>query len=165
MNRTATKRRAAMVACLAGFLAIAQAGADELQDACALMRQQLDLTPGQPSISQVQGPFDDPFKVKGKGRYYGCIISLSGDTSKTPARMITVDQQFETGEKGVPALRDWKTDNDAQADGPDGTIYKIVKGPVFCFIDGHWDGGDDSDDYYQPSTEYKYVVSCGVSPQ
>lgn len=145
---------------LASCLQCAPAIADELQDACTLMRQQLGLTPGQISISQIQGPFDDPLKIKGMGRYYGCIISLSGDISKTPTNTITVDELFKTGEEGIPVLSEWKTDIAAQADGPDGTIYKITKGPVFCFIEGRWDGGDDSNDTYQPSTEYRYTVSC-----
>ncbi|MHB8698645.1 MAG: hypothetical protein ACYC9J_11570 [Sulfuricaulis sp.] len=163
MNRTATIPQIVIMSCLTCILAGKSAGANDLQDACALMRQRLDMAPRRPPIYQVQGHFDDPFKTDGNGQYYGCIISLSGDTRKTPTSIIK--SLFETGEKGVSALGGWTTDSTAQADGPDGTVFKITKGPIFWFIEGRWDGGDDSNDDYQPSTEFKYTVSCAQTPE
>ena len=46
------------------------------------------------------------------------------------------------------------------ADGPDGTSFTAIKMNVFCVVEGHWDGGDDSDPSYVPSTRYEVVVKC-----
>ena len=50
--------------------------------------------------------------------------------------------------------------SDKMADGPDGMSYRVLKKNVFCTVDGHWDGGDDSDPNYVPSPLSEVTVKC-----
>jgi len=42
------------------------------------------------------------------------------------------------------------------ADGPDGTSQVYLKNGVMLLLNGKWDGGDDSDSTYVPSTDFEF---------
>jgi hypothetical protein len=104
--------------------------------------------------------------------YQGCVIRLSGN-----AKRVT-DTQRPDGLLGhsLPYCPDgnlpadlprglfnedgWCADR--MADGPDGTSYRVLKENVFCAVEGHWDGGDDSDPKYVPSSRYEVIVRCAI---
>ena len=121
------------------------------------------------------GPYDSltkspqSFTDEGK-RYHGCVIRLSGNAK------LATDAQRPEGlfgrwlpycpdgalpadlSRGVLDGDGWCADT--MADGPDGTSYRAFKDNVFCAVEGHWDGGDDSDPKYVPSPRYEVIVKC-----
>lgn len=108
-------------------------------------RLALDLTP-------VDSLVVDPFtRVEAPG----CRLDLEGETS-----------DYAPGESPDDVLRDetsalgWQAAFERGADGPDGTVFGIVKGGVVCNVRGAWDGGDDSDDAYVPAPWYALEVVC-----
>lgn len=105
------------------------------------------------------------------GRLYnGCVIRFSGNATRV------TDAQDPEGllAKTLPYCPDGKIPPDLppdhlnkegwcadlMADGPDGTFYRALKENVFCVVEGHWDGGDDSDPTYVPSPRYEVIVKC-----
>ena len=46
------------------------------------------------------------------------------------------------------------------ADGPDETVQGYHRYPATCIVEGHWDGGDDSDSSYVPSDTMEVRLSC-----
>jgi hypothetical protein len=46
------------------------------------------------------------------------------------------------------------------ADGPDGSTMGFLCKNYFCLVEGHWDGGDDSDSTYVPAPGCQVVVTC-----
>ena len=46
------------------------------------------------------------------------------------------------------------------ADGPDDTVQGYHRYPATCIVEGHWDGGDDSDSTYVPSDTMEVRLSC-----
>ena len=108
--------------------------------------------------------------VDGGKSYRGCVIRLSGYADKATAAQ-RPDELFGLPlpycPKGrLPADLPRELFNadgwcgDRMADGPDGTSFTAVKSNVLCLVEGRWDGGDDSDPKYVPSTRYDVVVKC-----
>ncbi len=54
----------------------------------------------------------------------------------------------------------WAPKYDYSADGPDGTTMGYVTRKYFCFVEGSWDGGDDSDTTYVPAPGCEVTVTC-----
>lgn len=134
---------------LASFGCPAQAGL--LEDACDLAYRQLSRVPNL-SLNRSTGSFtDNGFS------YSGCVVRLAGDRTK-----IKGDQYpgplFYPSEGSSLFQQGWRADR--EADGPDGTSFRISKQNVFCLVEGSWDGGDDSNPKYIPSTRYGVLVSC-----
>ena len=121
------------------------------------------------------GPYDSLTKsarsfIDSGKRYHGYVIRFSGNVKKV------TDAQRPDGLFGhsLPYCPDGKLAADVPhalfnkdgwcadkgADGPDGTSYRALKKNVFCLVEGHWDGGDDSDPKYVPSSRYKVIVKC-----
>lgn len=60
------------------------------------------------------------------------------------------------------ALREagWAPSYGYSADGPDGSVMGFVSKRFLCVVDGHWDGGDDSDSTYLPEPGCQVTVTC-----
>jgi len=54
----------------------------------------------------------------------------------------------------------WAEDYVYSADGPDGTTYAYVCRDALCFVQGAWDGGDDSDSTYVPAPGVSIYLVC-----
>ena len=54
----------------------------------------------------------------------------------------------------------WVPSYGYSADGPDGTVMGFVTKDYLCVIEGHWDGGDDSDSTYVPAPGCEMTVTC-----
>lgn len=135
---------------LASFGCAAQAGL--LEEACDLANRQLSVVP-RLSLDKSTSSFTD-----NGHSYNGCVVRLKGDRTKIN------DAQYP-GPLFYPSAgsalyqQGWRADR--EADGPDGTSFRISNQNVFCLVEGNWDGGDDSDPKYVPSTRYEVIVSCG----
>ena len=102
--------------------------------------------------------------------YHGCVIRLSGNAKKVTGTQ-RPDGLFG---RPLPYCPDGNLPDDLphgffnedgwcadkMADGPDGTSYRAFRDNVFCVVEGHWDGGDDSDPEYVPSPRYEVIVKC-----
>ncbi|HJW15028.1 MAG TPA: hypothetical protein VJ776_10035, partial [Thermoanaerobaculia bacterium] len=54
----------------------------------------------------------------------------------------------------------WTVHNAYVADGPDGGQMGFLSKKQFCFVEGRWDGGDDSDSLYTPAPGCSIAVTC-----
>src|SRR5258706_16242334 len=111
---------AILLACV--LSAAAPAYADEVNDACfELMRHFGKVKDG--LVRGVPETFEDDGKI-----YRGCGMTILGDFSKAPGT-------FAAAEPPPPSGR-WKVDR--EADGPDGTSYRLARGNGFCLVNGAW---------------------------
>lgn len=109
-------------------------------------------------LSQVDGGHlekNSGFTFNGQ-RYEGCAVTLSGN--KKTAGDDWLPNFLYPSEGSEMYYRGWKADN--EADGPDGTAFRIQNPDIFCLISGSWDGGLDDDPSYVPSDEFKLTVEC-----
>ncbi len=128
--------------------------AGALEDACDLVHKKLSSVPNK-SLKKSEGDF----KYDGKS-YRGCIVRLDGNINNiTDAHH--PEPLFYPSEGSSLYKGGWRADR--EADGPDGTAFRISKQNIFCLVEGNWDGGDDSDPKYVPSTRYEIEVMCGSS--
>lgn len=134
---------------LASLGCSAQAGL--LEEACDLAYRQLSSVPNL-SLKKSVGSFTD----NGQS-YSGCVVRLDGDRTRIKDAHYP-DPLFYPSEGSVLYQQGWRADR--EADGPDGTSFRISKQNAFCLVEGKWDGGDDSDPKYAPSSRYEVVVSC-----
>lgn len=135
-----------------------------LEETCDLVYKKLGSGPYEGLTKSI-----DTFTNDGKS-YHGCVIRFSGNANKI------IDAQRPEGlfGHGLPYCPDGKLRADIpsdllnedgwcadkMADGPDGTSYSALKNSVFCAVEGHWDGGDDSDPKYVPPPRYEVIVKC-----
>lgn len=164
MNTTFSHRVAAIFMMI--FACNAHAGAFE--ETCSFVYKKLSSGPYE-SLTKSSERFTDEGKP-----YRGCVIRLSGNTNNmTDAQRPAISLESLFGDS-LPACPDgkfpadiprdflnehgWCTDK--WADGPDGTSYRVLKKNVFCAVEGHWDGGDDSDPKYVPSSRSGVIVKC-----
>ena len=127
--------------------------AGELDEACEFAYSKLKSV-SSAEVNQATGTF-----TYRDQHYQGCIIKLTADRTKI------TDAQFPAPlfypfEDSATYMAGWRADIQSEADGPDGTVFRIVKGNAFCVVEGKWDGGDDSDKKYVPSTKYEVIVQC-----
>ena len=138
--------------CAAKAPSPASSAAYELDAACDTAQAKLQ-TVNEATFKRIQGQFD----YRGQS-FKGCILSVIGDKTT-----IIPDQYPEAlfyPSEGSAQLRNgWRADD--EADGPDGTAFRIMRSNVFCAVEGRWDGGDDSDPTYVPSTRVEFQVQCG----
>lgn len=102
--------------------------------------------------------------------YSGCVIRLSGNADKIrdtqrPANLFGSSLPYcPDGKLSLDIPPDLLNRDgwcgDKMADGPDGTYYMAIKQNMFCLVEGHWDGGDDSDPKYVRSQLYEVTVKC-----
>ena len=74
------------------------------------------------------------------------------DSSECPMTRL----EYVLGEAG------WTAHPAYIADGPDGGVMGFVSKRHFCVVEGHWDGGDDSDSTYVPEPGCQVTVTCVV---
>jgi hypothetical protein len=135
---------------LASFGCFAQAGLFE--EVCDLAYRQLSSVPSL-SLKISTGSFTD-----NGHSYSGCIVRLEGDRTKIK-EVHYPGPLFYPSEDSALYQQGWHADR--EADGPDGTSFRISKQNVFCLVEGNWDGGEHGDRKYIPSTRYEVIVSCG----
>jgi hypothetical protein len=127
------------------------AHADEASDACDYALRRLGTFKGG-LYRQAPDTFEDEGKI-----YRGCVVTVVGDRNKAPKRFPPTDRLY--AEPGSAAAKaGWKMDR--QADGADGSSYRISRGNVFCLVSGAWDGGDDSDPKVVPSPLFLTTARC-----
>ena len=129
------------------------ASAGELDEACEFAYSKLRSV-STAEVKQTIGTF-----LYRDQRYQGCIIKLTADRTKIGDNQFPAPL-FYPFENSVSYMAGWRADIQSEADGPDGTVFRIVKGNTFCVVDGRWDGGDDSDKEYVPSKKYEVIVRC-----
>lgn len=123
----------------------------ELDIACNNARSKLQ-TVSKTSLKQSEEKFD----YQGKS-FQGCSLSVIGDRIDiTPSQY--PEALFYPAENSEQQRAGWRADN--EADGPDGTAFRIIRSNVFCAVRGQWDGGDDSNPSYIPSTRVEFTVQC-----
>jgi hypothetical protein len=127
----------------------AQAGL--LEDVCGLVYRQFSSVPNL-NLTKSTGSFTD----NGQS-YSGCIVRLEGDRTKIKDTQYP-GPLFYPSEGSALYQQGWRADR--EADGPDGTSFRISKQNVFCLVEGNWDGEDDNDSKYVPSARYQAIVSC-----
>jgi hypothetical protein len=135
-----------------------------LDETCERVYQQLSSGPYDGLIQTTEN-FTDKSQL-----YNGCVIRFSGNATKItqaqdPGTLLGTTLPYCPDGKILPDLppdslnkEGWCAD--LMADGPDGTFYRALKENVFCVVEGHWDGGDDSDPTYVPSHRYSVIVKC-----
>jgi len=143
---------------MAGFLlagvGAADAAAQQPPPACAAVAAVLGGDGARPTLVR-DTSVTDP--VTGHRRR-GCWLGLE-----------TVRTEFADGPSPEERLRagltalGWREDPRYAADGPDGTAFALRRGREVCFVEASWDGGDDSDPTYVPSTRYALTVRCAAA--
>ncbi len=107
------------------------------------------------SVTEGYGEFTDHY---GATIHKGCIMKLAGDSTKVEGRYNPHDLFYP--DKGSTLFNlGWRADR--EADGPDGTSFRIFKDDVFCLLRAQWDGGDDSNPEYIPSSYFEVSIKCG----
>jgi len=146
------------------LLSPCQVWAGLLEETCEHVYQQLSSGPYD-NLIQTTENFTDKSE-----RYNGCVIRFSGNGTKItqgqdPGTLLGTTLPFCPDGKIPPDLLPDSLNSegwcaDLMADGPHGTFYRAIKENIFCIVEGHWDGGDDSDPTYVPSPRYEAIVKC-----
>jgi len=121
------------------------------EEICNLVYSQLNTVPHH-DLNKLADTFTDNGNT-----YSGCVVRLNSDRTKIKG-IHYPGPLFYPFEASALHQQGWRADR--EADGPDGTSFRISKQNVFCLIEGRWDGGDDSDPKYVPSTHLEVVASC-----
>ena len=125
---------------------------DTLKDICRRARKQLTIIKGAKLTSTKSW-------IENGKQKTGCKLSLTGDSKQAGDNW---SPSFLYPHEGSTMyFKGWKPSN--EADGPDGTQYRIDNGDVVCDVSGDWDGGMDDDPTYVPNTKFELKVSCSVS--
>jgi hypothetical protein len=127
------------------------AHADEVSDACDYVSRKVSTFKGG-LYRQAPDTFEDERKI-----YKGCVVTVVGDRNKVLGKFPPADGPYPKPGSAA-ASAGWKADR--EADGPDGTSYRIVRGNVFCLLTGSWDGGDASDPNEIPSPLFLITAQC-----
>lgn len=151
-------------AVLAGLMVAGHAQAGELEDTCNMVYRELSSGP-YATLTQSMGEFKEEGQT-----FRGCVIQFSGNATKLAAAQ-HADRLFGDAmpycpdgkypAQLAPGLRNaggWC--DERPADGPDGMHARVVRGRLFCVVEGSWDGGEDDDPRYVPSTRYEVTVRC-----
>jgi hypothetical protein len=127
------------------------AHADEVSDACDYVSRQVSTFKGG-IYRQAPETFEDEGKI-----YRGCVVIVVGDRNKVPGKFPPADSPYPKPGSAA-AKAGWKADR--EADGPDGTSYRILRGNIFCLLNGSWDGGDASDPKAVSSPLFLITARC-----
>jgi hypothetical protein len=85
------------------------------------------------------------------------------DTTEGYAYYISVSDTLECPMTRLEYALDaagWTVNNAYIVDGPDGGVMGFVSKRYFCFVEGHWDGGDATDPGYVPAPGCSVAVVC-----
>ena len=126
---------------------------ENLSKECKFAHEKL-LKIGALQISNTPGVFS-----LGKDVFTGCMVRMKGNFAKV-GREWTPRSIFFPHENSILYRQGWRAD--MEADGPDGTSFRITRLDKFCLVRGKWDGGDDSDPGYIPNTDFSITVKCSV---
>src|SRR5262249_508200 len=107
--------------------------ADDANDACDYVGRQVGTFKGG-LYRQAPDTFEDDGKV-----YRGCVVTVVGDRRQVRGGFPPADRPYPKPGSAA-ANAGWRADR--EADGPDGTSYRISRRDVFCLVNGVWDGGD-----------------------
>ena len=149
MKRSRLAFFAALLACQAAGGPFAYA--DEVSDACYFVSRQVSTFKG-----GLYREAPDAFEHDGK-IYRGCVVTVVGDRNKVPGKFPPAERAYPKPGSAA-AKAGWKADQ--EADGPDGTSYRITRRNVFCLVSGAWDGGDDSEPKDVPSPLFLITARC-----
>ena len=127
------------------------AQADEVGDACNYVLRTVSVFKAGLYL-QVPDTFEDEGKI-----FRGCIVTVVGDRNKVPERFPPVDGLYPAPGSAA-ANAGWKVDR--EADGQDGTSYRISRRNVFCLVSGSWDGGDPTAPKVIPSPLFLITARC-----
>jgi hypothetical protein len=127
------------------------AAADPLSDACFFMAGHLPRPEGALMFG-VPDAFLDEFDTERV--YRGCVHTLVGDWRQMPD-----DADLFRDLAAAALAQGWLLDN--QADGPDGTSFRLRRGNLVCLVAGRWDGGDDMEPEAPTSPLFMATVKCG----
>jgi hypothetical protein len=127
------------------------AHADEVSDSCDYVSRTVSTFKGG-LYRQKPETFEDEGKI-----YRGCVVIVVGDRNKVPGGFPPPDSPYPKPGSAA-AKAGWKADR--EADGPDGTSYRISNRNVFCLVNGSWDGGDVSDPRAVPSSLFFITARC-----
>jgi hypothetical protein len=131
MKRSSLTLCALILACQVAAGSFAHA--DEVSDACDYVSRSVSTFKGG-LYRQAPDTFEDEGKI-----YRGCVVTVVGDRNKVPDRFPPADRAYPKPGSAA-AKAGWKADR--EADGPDGTSYRISRVNVFGLVSGSWDGGD-----------------------
>lgn len=165
MNMTFCNRVAVLTLMMV-FAGYAHAGV--LEETCSLVYKKLRSGPYENLTKSIES-FTDEDKP-----YRGCVIRRAGNTKNmTNAQRPAISLEGLFGDS-LPACPNGKLPADLppdllnkdgwcadkMADEPNGISYRALNKGVFCAVEGHWDGGDDSDPKYLPSPRSEVIVKC-----
>ena len=95
------------------------------------------------------------------------VVNPGGGPAPWPRRgcQILVTDSIGEGWAATKDLGEWLRAHGFRsapysADGPDGTMFGLAREPELCLVEGHWDGGDDTDSTYVPRPGYDLTISC-----
>ena len=148
-----TKKVVILTLSLMLFSVCYSASAGELDEPCEFAYSKLKSV-STVEVNQATGTFTYHDQC-----YQGCIIKLTADRTKIADTEFPAPL-FYPFENSVSYMVGWRADIQSEADGPDGTVFRILKGNTFCLVEGKWDRGDDSDPEYVPSKRYEVIVRC-----
>ena len=137
-----------------GGASIAIAG--DLEETCRYIHERLRSVKGG-QVTKSQGEFTHDSRV-----YRGCVVQLQGDR-KIVTGAYDPSDLFYPFPGSLRYRQGWRADQ--EADGPDGTSFRLFKGNTFCLVEGQWDGGDDADPAYVPATKIEVAVRCSTRPR
>ena len=141
------------LALLAAILAFqgSPASADEVSDACYFVSRQVSAFKGG-LYREAPETFEHGGKI-----HKGCVVTVVGDRNRLPGKFPPAERAYpKPGSAAEKA--GWKADE--EADGPDGTSYRITRRNVFCVVSGSWDGGDDANPNDVPSSLFIITARC-----
>jgi len=116
------------------------------------------------AVRETTGPKNQPVhlsRARVRFKYW-----YAGDSTDAWAYRIVVSDAAECPLMRLEYALDaagWTAQNAYAADGPDGSAMGFVSKRFFCLLEGHWDGGDDSDSSYVPAPGCEVTVT--VAPR
>lgn len=125
--------------------------ATDAEGVCDVIRSVLEEIPGA-EVTIRQGGLEERSQVPCKSSCHFVVNGTFAGLQGTP----------RPEERIAKALQDYGFlyDHRFDADGPDGTRFKLRTDARACTIEGRWDGGDDSDTTYVPGDWYEFFVDC-----
>jgi hypothetical protein len=122
-----------------------------IQTTCDDLRTALKRVPGA-SVRGARTAFlDERFDCSRQG----CVVSLKGSFKKLKDQALP-----DVWLRDFLEQRGWSRMSSHDADGPDGSVYALLRPGALCIVEGRWSHWDDehgghTDDWY------RITVSCG----